>query len=176
MKPAVRREEIVQLLKYSKDPVTGRFLAERFGVSRQVIVGDIAAIKEKGEPVISTPEGYLYRVKSEVKTVYKCYHTNEQTEEELRLIVSLGGGVEDVMVRHRIYGKLSAQLSIHKQEDVSRFMEEIRLGKSVPLMNVTSGYHYHTVTAQDEATLAVIEASLREKKFLVDAKPIDVED
>ena len=56
MKPAVRREEIVQLLKYSKDPVTGRFLAERFGVSRQVIVGDIAAIKEKGEPVISTPE------------------------------------------------------------------------------------------------------------------------
>ena len=84
MKPAVRREEIVQLLKYSKDPVTGRFLAERFGVSRQVIVGDIAAIKEKGAPVISTPEGYLYRVKSEVKTVYKCYHTNEQTEEEYR--------------------------------------------------------------------------------------------
>ena len=89
---------------------------------------------------------------------------------------STGGGVEDVMVRHRIYGKLSAQLSIHKQEDVSRFMEEIRLGKSVPLMNVTSGYHYHTVTAQDETTLAVIEAALREKKFLVDAKPIDVED
>lgn len=176
MKPAVRREEIVQLLKYSKEPVTGRYLAAKFGVSRQVIVGDIAAIKESGEPVLSTPEGYLYRLETAVRAVFKCFHTNEQTEEELRMIVSLGGGVEDVIVRHRIYGKLSAQLSIHSQTDVDRFIEEIRSGKSVPLMNVTSGYHYHTVVAGDEKTLEKIERELQECGFLVDAKQMEMEE
>lgn len=168
MKPAERREEILHLLKHSKTPLTGRFLAEKYGISRQVIVGDIAALKRAGESIVSTPEGYLYRHEQDALRVVKCFHTNEQTEDELRLIVELGGGIVDVMVRHRIYGQLSAQLSIHTEADVTRFMEEIRMGKSVPLMNVTSGYHYHTIVAKDEDVLNEIEDALRRRGFLAE--------
>lgn len=72
------------------------------------------------------------------------------------------------MVRHRIYGILSAQLSIYTEDDIVRFMEEIRLGKSVPLLNVTSGYHYHTVVAKDQSTLQKIKQGLQKAGFLIE--------
>ena len=34
------------------------------------------------------------------------------------------------------------------------------------MMNVTSGYHYHTVTADTEETLDLIQKSLEEQGFL----------
>ncbi len=168
MKPAVRREQILQLLKHSTTPITGRALAKKFGISRQVIVGDIDALRKRGESVIATADGYHYEQVQAASAVYKVFHTNEQTEEELSLIVRLGGGVVDVMVRHRIYGVLTAQLSIYSAEDVAKFMEEIRSGKSVPLLNVTSGYHYHTIVAKDDATLKQIEAALLQAGFLIE--------
>ncbi len=168
MKPAARREQILQLLKHSGTPVTGRALAKRFGISRQVIVGDIDALRKQGESVVATAEGYRYEQVQAASAVYKVLHTTEQTEEELRLIVSLGGGVADVMVRHRIYGVLTAQLSIYTDEDVTKFIEEIRLGKSVPLLNVTSGYHYHTIVAKDEQTLHRIQEGLHQAGFLIE--------
>lgn len=54
MKPAVRREQMLQLLKHSREPLTGNFLAKKFGISRQVIVGDISALRSQGESVIAT--------------------------------------------------------------------------------------------------------------------------
>ena len=47
-------------------------------------------------------------------------------------------------------------------------MKDIYSGKSSPLKNVTSGYHYHTVTADSEETMQLIENALKEKKFLVE--------
>lgn len=44
------------------------------------------------------------------------------------------------------------------------------------LKNVTSGYHYHTVVADDEKTLDEIEAMLRKKGYfakLIDYEPVD---
>ena len=46
-------------------------------------------------------------------------------------------------------------------------MEDIRSGKSSPLKNITSNYHYHKVTADSEDTLDMIENTLKEKKFLI---------
>lgn len=45
-------------------------------------------------------------------------------------------------------------------------MENIRTGRSTPLLNVTSGYHFHHVAADQEEILDEIEAALREKGFL----------
>ena len=39
----------------------------------------------------------------------------------------------------------------------------VRTGKSVELMHVTGGYHYHTVRADNEAVLDRIEAALSER-------------
>lgn len=67
------------------------------------------------------------------------------------------------MVNHRIYGKVSAPLNIRSRRDVEAFVENIRTGRSTPLLNVTSGYHFHHVAADQEEILDEIEAALRGK-------------
>ena len=168
MKPKMRREQIADQLMQSREPLTGHYFAEKYGVSRQVIVGDMAALRASEIPISATPQGYIYCRKQSVTARYKLRHTNEQTEDELRLIVSLGGGIEDVMVRHHIYGELRARLDIYTQADVDHFMEQLRQGKSVPLMNITSGYHYHTITAKNQNILDDIVSALRLRGYLVE--------
>ena len=41
-------------------------------------------------------------------------------------------------------------------------------GASKPLMAVTDGYHYHTVSASDEASLDRIENALRDAGYLIE--------
>lgn len=55
-----------------------------------------------------------------------------------------------------------------RRRDVEAFVENIRTGRSTPLLNVTSGYHFHHVAADQEEILDEIEAALREKGFLAD--------
>ena len=51
---------------------------------------------------------------------------------------------------------------------VTEFMDDIQNGKSSPLKNITSDYHYHKVEADSEETLDLIEDMLRNKGFLVE--------
>ena len=53
-------------------------------------------------------------------------------------------------------------------EDAKEFLADIESGKSTPLKNITSDYHYHTVTADSEETLGMIEEELRKLGFLVE--------
>ena len=99
--------------------------------------------------------------------VFKVNHTDEQLEEELYSIIDLGGTVANVMVNHRVYGHMEAELRINSRRKVEAFMEDIRSGKSSPLKNITSNYHYHKVAADSEETLDLIEEALRQKHFLV---------
>lgn len=161
-----RRNVIIEQIKNSKVPVSGSALAELCNVSRQVIVQDIALIRAAGYDIISTNRGYLLNVPLVVSRVFKVYHTDEQIEEELCAIVDLGGRVVNVMVNHRVYGKMEAELGIRSRRNVQTFLEEIRQGKSSPLKNITSGYHYHEIEADSEETLDEIEEMLREKGFL----------
>lgn len=50
-------------------------------------------------------------------------------------------------------------------------MEDIRQGKSSPLKNITSNYHYHRVSADSEETLDMIEEELKKRGFLVATTP-----
>jgi len=97
-------------------------------------------------------------------------HTSGQTEDELNLIVDLGGTVADVFVWHRVYGKVEARLNISSRFHVKQFLEGIRSGKSKELMNITDGYHYHTVRAESENVLEQIEEALTDKGYLVPEK------
>ena len=163
-----RREQIMEKIKHSEVPLSGKGLAGVFGVSRQVIVQDIALIRAAGYDVISTNRGYVLNAPHTVTRKFKVAHTDEQMEEELCAVVDLGGKVINVMVNHRVYGKMEAALNISSRRNVKDFMEDIRSGKSSPLKNITSNYHYHMVEADSEATLDMIEAMLREKGFLVE--------
>lgn len=53
-KTEIRREILLDLLSDECEPVNGKELADRLGVSRQVIVQDIAILKNRGFDIIST--------------------------------------------------------------------------------------------------------------------------
>lgn len=171
-----RREEILKLLRNAKTPISGRELANRLDVSRQVIVQDVALLRASMHKITSTNTGYVLNESKNCTRVYKVSHTDEQVEEELTMIVDLGGTVEDVFVYHKAYGLLRADLHIKSRMDIEKFMLDIRSGKSSLLKNVTSGYHYHTVSASSEAILDVIQEKLKDKGFLAsltDYEPVD---
>ncbi len=166
-----RREAILCKMQEDNAPLSGTKLASLYRVSRQVIVQDIALIRAAGYDVISTNRGYILNSPTGVmpaERVFKVKHTDEQIEEELCSIVDLGGCVVNTMINHRVYGHLEAPLNIRSRRNVTEFLSDIHSGKSSPLKNVTSGYHYHTVSADSEETLNLIENMLREKQLLVE--------
>jgi len=163
-----RRQEILKNIKESDRPVSGSKLAKDYDVSRQVIVQDIALLRASGYDIISTNRGYVLEGQTCAERVFKVRHTDEQLETELCTIVDLGGQVKNVMVNHKVYGHIEAELGITSRRKVKEFLEDIESGKSTPLKNITSDYHYHTVTADSEETLGMIEEELRKLGFLVE--------
>lgn len=163
-----RRQEILKNIKESDRPVSGSKLAKDYDVSRQVIVQDIALLRASGYDIISTNRGYVLEGQACAERVFKVRHTDEQLETELCTIVDLGGQVKNVMVNHKVYGHIEAELGITSRRKVKEFLADIESGKSTPLKNITSDYHYHTVTADSEETLGMIEEELRKLGFLVE--------
>lgn len=161
-----RREEILKTISSADTPVSGTVLAERFHVSRQVIVQDIALLRAANHSIISTNRGYLIQNADACSCVVCVSHTDEQIEEELNLIVDAGGCIEDVFVEHAVYGKLEASLPIRSRRDVRNFLADIQNGKASPLKNLTSGVHYHTIRADSVQTLELIKNELSQKGFL----------
>jgi len=167
MKGKERRKEIVALIMAAEVPVSGSVLSERLGVSRQIIVQDIAMLRAEGYDVLSTRQGYVIAKGPFAERVFKLRHTSAQTEDELTTIVSMGGTVVNVFVWHKVYGKVEASLNIFSERSIAQFMDGIKTGKSKELMHITEGYHYHTVRADSEAVLDEIEAVLNEKGYIV---------
>lgn len=171
-----RRNQIIHILETSDKPVPGTQLSRAFSVSRQVIVQDIAIIRANGNEIMATNRGYLLHAARDTQRTFKVYHEDEQVEEELLTIVDCGGKVKDVFVYHKVYGIVRADMNIKSRLDVQNYMEQIQKGKSSLLKNVTSGYHYHTIIADNEDTLNLIQKKLQEKGLLAklqDYEPID---
>ena len=166
MKVAERRKAIVNLLSASKTPISGGELSKQFNVSRQIIVQDITVLKGLGYEIFSTHHGYVLQKSPLVERVFKLKHTTEQTEDELNSIVDLGGTVVDVFVWHKVYGRISATLNIFSRLQIKQFLEGVRTGKSTELMNITGGYHYHTVRAESESILDKIGETLKVKEYI----------
>lgn len=167
MKVAERRKAIVNLLLSAKEPISGSELAQKFDISRQIIVQDITVLKGTGYEILSTSQGYVMQKSPLSERVFKVRHTTEQTEDELSCIVDLGGTVVDVFVWHKVYGRIDAPLNIFSQMHIKQFLEGVRTGQSTELMHITGGYHYHTVRADSEAVLDRIEAALTERNYIV---------
>lgn len=177
MTGAERRKMILNLMKESKNPLSGGALGAATGVSRQVVVQDIALLRSEGHSILATARGYLLDSPKEAKTsrLFKVFHDEGRTEEELKLIVDLGGCVEDVMVNHKVYGKVSAPLNIKNRRDVQAFLKNLEMGKSSPLLRVTSGYHFHRISADEAEILDEIEEALRQNDFLTEVFDYEME-
>lgn len=165
MNGELRRSEIVKII--GSTPLTATKIAQTFGVSRQVIVQDIALLRANGYPIIATNRGYIVSGKQKKVRVFKVKHSDEETGEELCIFVDAGGTVEDVFVNHKYYGKISAEMHISSRSQVEDMLEKLKSGKSTLLKKITSDYHYHTVTAESENVLDNIEQKLKSRGFLI---------
>ena len=168
MNGAERRMRSLELLQQANGPLSGSALARELGVSRQIIVQDMALLRSASEAeIISTYQGYIIRKEeNQHRRVFKVRHSAGRTEEELQEIVDLGGRVEDVFVYHRVYGVVRGQLSIASRRDIRDFMQRLEESSSAPLMLITDEFHYHTVAADSEQILNQIKERLAEKGFL----------
>ena len=176
MNGETRRKEILKRLHDASAPVSASHLAAELGVSRQVIVQDIALLRATGSVISALSRGYVLENSGKCQRVFKVCHSDEDVETEMNLIVDAGGTIEDVFVYHKAYGTVRAPMNIKSRLHVQKFIAETTCGKSSLLKNITSGYHYHTVSADSEETLDHIEQCLRDSGFwaqLTDYEPID---
>lgn len=168
MKAHERRNEILSLLGNTSSAIPAAVLSEKFGVSRQVIVQDIAILRANGYDIISTNRGYCLGGAIRAQRIFKCRHTLGELVEEAEIIIDRGGRVEDVFVNHRVYGRIAARLDLITKTHAEELHRSLVSGASKPLMSVTDGYHYHTVSADSEASLDSIEQALRSRGFLIE--------
>lgn len=167
-----RRQEILQQLKITETPISASYFAKLFGVSRQIIVGDVALLRASGHGIVATARGYLYQedeVEQGMVTQIACQHTFEQTEDELLLIVSLGGEVLDVIVEHPLYGELKGNLRLKTKKEVAEFMKTYEKNNASLLSMLTDGIHLHTIRCQNEKNFMAIKKALAEKGLLYES-------
>ena len=81
-----RREKLLTILQESQTAVSGKTLAGRLEVSRQVIVQDIALLRANGNDIISTNLGYVLMSNKECRRVFKMQHSDDQVIEELKAV------------------------------------------------------------------------------------------
>ena len=54
-----RKTRIMEIISSSDKPVSASKIAKELGVSRQIIVGDVALLRASGEDITATPRGYI---------------------------------------------------------------------------------------------------------------------
>lgn len=166
-----RRAETLKILKREKQPVSGTELAKLLGVSRQVVVQDIALLRAINKNIMSTNKGYV--MFEPMTTEKKCNkavqvrHTTEEVLDEFYTIVDLGGRVLNVVVEHDIYGQIAVDLIIANRQDAEDFYKKMKQSKVKPLKELTGDVHYHTIEADTEQILDAIEKELLRKGYLV---------
>lgn len=149
---AGRRAAIAALLEVAETPVSAACLAARLGVSRQVIVGDIALLRAGGADITATPRGYVMeRGRGGLRRTVACIHNRlDGMETELNIMVDNGCTVLDVVIEHAVYGQLTGELRLSNRHDVRQFMDRITAEQASPLSALTGGIHLHTLLCPNE--------------------------
>lgn len=168
--PVERRQQIMALLGEAALGLTGTELAQRLGVSRQIIVQDMAVLRAAGEEILATPRGYILagRLRGAAhRRVVACRHTRDQVADELTALVDAGVTVVDVIVEHPLYGELRAPLWLRSRADVADFMAQLERTGANLLSSLTNGVHLHTLAAADPAALDAARQALAQRGYLL---------
>ena len=163
MDAAERRNAIYQKIKSADGPVSATALAGMLGVSRQIIVGDVALLRASGHDILSTPRGYVLPAPDTGGIIRRiaCRHDSSGMRGELYAIVDQGGTVLNVIVEHPLYGELTGSLMLRSRYDVDRFIDRCSTSDALPLSFLTEGIHLHTISCPDEDALKRVLASLK---------------
>lgn len=163
-----RREDLIIKFKTNDVPIKGSELAKLYGVTRQVIVKDIAILRAKGEKIIATPDGYrMIDKNNRYKDVIITKHSNENLKKEMEIIIKYGGIIENVIVSHPVYGEISGTIMVKSFNDLNKFMDRYNSNETIPLSILTNGVHMHTISAIDKDSIELIKKELKEEGFLV---------
>ena len=161
-----RRGAILEMLRSAERPVSAGCLAERFSVSRQVIVGDVALLRAGGASIVAAARGYLLRREREgLLRQTACRHRAQDMERELNIMVDNGCTVLDVIVEHPVYGQLTGALQLSSRYDVQQFIR--RSNAAQPLSLLTEGVHLHTLSCPGEDAFARVVEELDRAGFLL---------
>ena len=166
MTASERRQQIARLLSASQAPISATTLSQELGVSRQIIVGDIALLRAAGQEITATARGYVIPAQNGLLRRSACTHSAEETRDELDAMVDCGCTVVDVIVEHPVYGQLTAPLHLSSRLDVDQFMK--RMDGAAPLSQLTGGVHLHTLSCPDETAYEHLLQLLRQRGFLVE--------
>ncbi|WP_077325187.1 transcription repressor NadR [Virgibacillus siamensis] len=168
-----RRNMILTWLKDAEKPLSGKILAEKTNVSRQVIVQDVSLLKAKGEPIVATARGYVYFTENGQTAKFTrtivVNHRLEDTALELNTLVDHGVKVKNVMVEHPIYGDLTGSLMIKSRMDVDAFLHKLKQTEASLLSRLTDGVHLHAIEADTEEQLDKACQVLRVEGILLES-------
>ena len=167
MRAEERRQAILEHLRQSSRPVSAGYLAERFSVSRQAVVGDVALLRASGEDISATPRGYvILKAGGGLLRRVACRHDGLGMEAELCAVVDQGCSVLDVIVEHPVYGQLTGPLQLSSRYDVGQFLS--RCAGARPLSDLTGGIHLHTLSCPDEDAFRRVRDVLRDLGVLLE--------
>ena len=168
MKADERRNAILSQLRISAAPISAENLAKKFGVSRQVVVGDIALLRAFGNEISATPRGYILERDTGMLTrTLACCHKGEDMERELNIMVDNGCIVKNVIVEHPIYGQLTGSLELKSRYDIRQFVTRSLECEAQPLSALTDGIHLHTLLCPDEETFSRVISELKDLGILL---------
>ena len=168
MTASERRQQIARLLSASQAPISATTLSQELGVSRQIIVGDIALLRAAGQEITATARGYVIPAQNGLLRRIACTHSAGETRDELDAMVDCGCTVVDVIVEHPVYGQLTAPLQIASRYDVEQYLLRMENLGGQPLSMLTDGIHLHTLSCPGEEAFSQLLARLRELGMLVD--------
>lgn len=161
-----RRIEIIKILQEAKEPISGKDLAEIFGLSRQVIVKDIGILKAEGVEIISTNRGYKLKDRGKYEMIVKVSHGKDAIKDELNILVDRNITIKDVFINHKAYGSIRKNLNLSSRNGVRIFLDNLE--NNEPLLELTSGIHYHTLVANNPSDMEKALEILRERKYLIE--------
>lgn len=166
-----RRNQIIEKLEKLSVPVCATSLAEDFGVTRQIIVADIALLRASGYAIRSEHKGYILDRPDASVIVKKVAvkHSKDRVADEFYAVVDNGGRVLDVVVEHSVYGKISAEINVASRYDADAFVEKINLTGANPLSLLTHGLHIHTIAVENEESFKRIKDKLTDLGIFIEA-------
>ncbi|MBO5223129.1 MAG: transcription repressor NadR [Clostridia bacterium] len=164
-----RRVKILEILSSSSKPISATRLAQETGVTRQIIVSDVALLRASGVKIISERLGYTVpkKISDDIFKTVICKHSKDQTLDEFYAIIDNGGKVVSVTVEHSLYGQISADLNIASRYDAQEFVKKSAETDAMLLCDLTDGYHIHTIAVKNEDTYNRITDQLQSLNILI---------
>lgn len=162
-----RKNSIVSDLETADGPINATQLAKKLGVSRQVIVGDVAILRASGHNIIATPRGYLLQKTLVTHHTIAVSHSLDEMLEELYIIVDNGCSVLNVIIEHQIYGQIVGELHVYSRKDAEEFVDSMKKSKQEPLSSLTEQVHLHTIDCPSPKHYEDLKKELSAKGFLI---------